>query len=72
MRTLPEMCALKVCDGMRVLACVAEHYPLRSEVVMGSYGAKPGKLSAHSPDIVFHTPLPIFDGILHRIDALQV
>lgn len=72
MRTLTEMCALKVCDGMRVVACVAEHYPLCCEVVVSSYGPKPGKLSAHSPDVVFHTPLPVSDGIRHRLDALQV
>jgi hypothetical protein len=33
-RTLPEMCALEICDGMRSLAGCFEDYPLRCEVVV--------------------------------------
>jgi hypothetical protein len=41
MRTLPKMCALEVCNGMRALASITEHYPLRREIVVSPYGSKP-------------------------------
>ena len=37
-RTLPEMCTLKVCDGMRSLAGCFENYPLRRKVVVSPDG----------------------------------
>lgn len=66
------MCALKVRDSMRTLACIIEGYPLRCEAVMGSYRPKPLCCQSTRREAFLTLFLPVLYGFNNCNNALQV